>query len=81
MFPKCFPSYGHIFTKTNDRTRCYDVTIDATILIIIINFFLHVRPRTSNLFYAKSGTVGPLDQIFVGLQGLVAYLPAVLLER
>ena len=36
-----------IYLSTNDRTRCYDVTI------YIYIFFLHVRPRTSILIMIR----------------------------
>ena len=38
------------YLSTNDRTRCYDVTIDITINLI----FLHVRPCTYG--HARTGT-------------------------
>ena len=36
VVPKLWP----FIDQTNDRTRCYDITLDVTI------FFLHVRART-----------------------------------
>ena len=46
VVPKLWP----FIYQTNDRTRCYDVTIDVTSVLC----FLHVRPRTYG--HARTGT-------------------------
>ena len=44
VVPKLWP----FIYQTNDRTRCYDITIDVTILFFFtLFFFLHVQPRKS----------------------------------
>ena len=52
VVPKLWP----FIYQTNDRTRCYDVTIDLTILLFFFFsfFFWHVRARTSILNQAHA---------------------------